>query len=435
MKIEEHLIIVGNGVSGITLALETRRRSSIKITVISDESEFFYARTALMYIYIGQLKLEHTKPYEDWFWSQNNIHLEQDYVSKIDTTQKRIYLNKSEKWLTFSKLVLATGSKPKKLNLPNINAKGVLTFHNLNDLARITHLTEHLSEPKKAVIIGGGLIGVELAEMLRSRGIHVAQLVREESYWSNVLPLTEANMIANHMRNHGVNLTFNAVVESIQTNTNNEVSSVKLKNSNEIIHCNLVFLAIGVTPSIQFLENTNMQTNDGILVDEYLETNIKDIYAIGDCAEHKAAQLPRNSIEATWYTGKEMGRVLAQTITGNKQAYVLKFWYNSAKFFDIEYHTYGTVHNKPALGYAHFNWINNEKLKSITIEYEVTNRTVKGLNTFGIPMNQKIIFKWLDRNITLEYLVDHLKEASFNNEFEQQYHEAIKQELQKLNEH
>ena len=105
----------------------------------------------------------------------------------------------------------------------------------------------------------------------------------------------------------------------------------------------MVGLTAGVSPAVDFLKNSSIETGKGVKVNKYLETNIPNVYAIGDCAQQLEPTGLRNPVEAVWYTGRMMGEVVAQTICGNKTAYNPGVWFNSAKFFDIEYQTYGWV--------------------------------------------------------------------------------------------
>ena len=109
----EHIVIIGNGISGVTLARHIRKNSDKQITLVSAESEYFFSRTALMYVYMGHLKFEHTQPYEPWFWKKNRIHLKKGYVESIDVRKKQLIFSKGEN-IFYDKLVLATGSKPNK---------------------------------------------------------------------------------------------------------------------------------------------------------------------------------------------------------------------------------------------------------------------------------------------------------------------------------
>lgn len=175
----EHVVIIGNGIAGVTAARHIRKLSDKKITIISAESEYFFSRTALMYVYMGHMKFEHTQPYENHFWKKNNIELVHGYVAKVDTEQKLLYLaDKSS--LNYDKLVIATGSKPNKFGWPGQDLDGVQGLYSKQDLELLEENAPNNKVCKRAVIVGGGLIGIELAEMLRTRDIPVTFLVREK---------------------------------------------------------------------------------------------------------------------------------------------------------------------------------------------------------------------------------------------------------------
>ena len=178
-----HIVIIGNGISGITTARHIRKLSDDKITIISSETAHFFSRTALMYIYMGHMKFEHTKPYEDHFWIKNRIDLILEHVKSIDTDSKTLTFSNNNT-LGYDILVLATGSKPNKFGWPGQDLKGVQGLYSFQDLET---MEEYTSNIKRAIIVGGGLIGVEMAEMLLSRQIPVTFLVRENRFWGGVL--------------------------------------------------------------------------------------------------------------------------------------------------------------------------------------------------------------------------------------------------------
>jgi len=324
----EHIVIIGNGISGITAARHIRKRSDHKITVISGESDYFFSRTALMYVYMGHMKWDHLKPYEDWFWAKNRIDLKKAWVKQIDFDKKKLRFSAGEP-MEYDKLVIATGSVYNKFGWEGEDLKGVQGLVTKQDLIE---LEENTPQTKKAVIIGGGLIGVELAEMLRTRNIEVTFLVREKAFWSSVLPIPEAKMISEHISSHGVDLRHSTEMEKILPDENGRVRAILTKEGEEI-ECQLVGLCAGVRPSIDFLRDSELKTDRGILVNEFLETNIPDVYAIGDCAQQETAIGLRKPVEAVWYTGRIMGETLAHTLTGERTAYQPGNWFNSAKFF------------------------------------------------------------------------------------------------------
>ena len=422
----EHIAIIGNGISGITAARHIRKLSNKKITVISSETDYFFSRTALMYVYMGHMKFKHTQPYENWFWKKNEITLKKGYVEQIDTTKKTLLFSDGEN-LKFDKLILATGSKPNKFGWPGQDLKGVVSLYHKQDLEAVETYAPNNTVCKRAVIVGGGLIGIELAEMFHSRHIPVTFLVREDSYWSSILPSGESKMITNEIRKNGIDLRLESNLKQINSDANGKVKSIVIAETGEEIDCNVVGLTAGVSPNIGFLEHSELETNRGILVDRNLETNIKGIYAIGDCAEQRIAVEGRRPIEAVWYTGRIMGETVAQTICKKETLYTPGHWFNSAKFFDIEYQTYGWVnserHRKP--NEAHFHWMHPDQTKCLTIAFDKTTQSFLGINTFGIRMRHEIFNRWLDQNKSIDFVLEHLENAHFDPEFNKTHYKEI----------
>jgi len=422
----EHVVIIGNGISGVTLARHIRKLSDKKITIISAEAEYFFSRTALMYVYMGHMKFEHTQPYEDWFWDKNRIDLKQGFVEFIDTNSKVLHFSHGET-LNYDKLVIATGSKPNKFGWPGQDLEGVMGMYHKQDLENLEKYAPNNKECKRAVIVGGGLIGIELAEMLNSRRIPVTFLVRESSFWNGVLPEGESGIINRHIRNHHIDLRLSTNLKEIKSDENGKVISVIIEETGEEIECDVVGLTAGVSPNIDFIKDSEIETGRGVKVNRYLETNIPNVYAIGDCAEQHEAIGNRSPIEAVWYTGRMMGEVLAQTICGNRIKYNPGHWFNSAKFLDIEYQTYGWVHGKKGRpeNEAHFHWKHEDDTKCITVAYDKNTNKFLGINTFGIRMRHETFDTWLTEKRDVDYVINHLAEANFDPEFYSRFEKQI----------
>jgi NADPH-dependent 2,4-dienoyl-CoA reductase/sulfur reductase-like enzyme len=261
--------------------------------------------------------------------------------------------------------------------------------------------------------------------MLRSRKIPVTFLVREASFWNGVLPAQESKMINNHIKEHHIDLRLNTNLKEIKADENGNVKSIIIEETGEEIFCNVVGLTAGVTPNINFIKDSGILLGRGVKVNRYLETNIADVYAIGDCAEQHEAIGQRRNIEAVWYTGRMMGETLAQTICGNKTEYKPGHWFNSAKFLDIEYQTYGWVFSERSKkeNEAYFQWQHRKDNKCITISYNVNTRKFLGINTFGIRMRHEIFDTWLTGNKSIEFVLEYLTDANFDPEF-YKLHEA-----------
>lgn len=406
------IIIIGNGISGITAARHIRKRSKESITVISGETDHFFSRTALMYIYMGHMKYEHTKPYEDGFWKKNKIELVRDYVQLVDTDSKSLFL-KSGKKLGYDVLIIASGSKSNKFGWPGQELRGVQGLYSYADLQLMEENTKGI---RHAVIVGGGLIGIEMAEMLLTRNIKVSFLVREPEFWNNVLPKEEANLITRLVRSHHVDLQLETELKEINGDEQGKVKSV-LTNKGGTIECQFVGLTVGVSPNIDFLKGSKIETKRGVLVNEFLETNVPGVYALGDCVERKYDLPGRRNIEQVWYTGRMMAEVVAQTICGTKTKYEPGPWFNSAKFFDVEYQTYGNVRNELKPDEADFYWEHASGMKCVHIVWNKSTRQFLGLNTFGIRMRHEYFDQWLREKRSVDYIMEHLTKANFDPEF------------------
>ncbi|MGH1384824.1 NAD(P)/FAD-dependent oxidoreductase [Kordia sp.] len=422
----EHIVIIGNGISGVTAARHIRKLSDKKITIISAETDYFFSRTALMYIYMGHMKFEHTQPYENWFWEKNRIELKKGFVKQVKDASKELVFASGET-MNYDKLIIATGSKPNKFGWPGQDLDGVMGMYHKQDLENLEKYAPNNKVCNRAVIVGGGLIGIELAEMLQSRDIPVTFLVRENSFWNGVLPAGESAMINEHIKEHHIDLRLGVNLQEIKSDENGKVKSIIIKETGEEIPCTVVGLTAGVAPNIDFLKDSNIELGRGVKVNRRLETNIKDIFAIGDCAEQHEPIGQRRPIEAVWYTGRMMGETLAQTICGNPRDYNPGNWFNSAKFLDIEYQTYGWVfgeRGRPEYE-QHFHWKHPKKHICITIAFHKETNLFLGINTFGIRMRHHAFNKWLNEKRSVEYVLEHLADANFDPEFYKLYEKEI----------
>ena len=374
------VVIIGNGITGITAAITIRKLSrEHQITVISSESEHFYSRTALMYLFMGHMQYHHLKPYGDWFWQENNIRLVQAQVLGIDFDSRQVLLQNQEN-LGYHKLLLATGSLPNKTGVPGEDLSGIQGFYSLADLRQMEENTRQI---RQAVVVGGGLIGIELAEMLTTRCLPTTLLVREPHYWANVLPPEEGQLIAHQIRHHGLDLRLNTVAAAFEGDDAGRLQAV-ITQTGERIACQFAGIAIGVKPNIAFLHSSPLARNKGILVNEYLETNIPEVYAAGDCAEIRRAPDQTGKVEQVWYTGRMQGETAAYAICGKKTPYQSGIWFNSAKFFDLEYQTYGQVAVDPGKEESTLYWQHGNKKKAVRINFTTATGAVTGFNLMGI---------------------------------------------------
>ena len=414
------IVIIGNGIAGTTLARQLRKRSDQPILIISKESDYFFSRTALMYVYMGHLTWDQLEPYERGFWKKNKIDLLRAEVINIHHEKKIVELHDGN-GIRYDRLVIATGSTPNRFGWKGQDLQGVQGLYSKQDLEQ---LEAQSSTIQQAVIVGGGLIGIELAEMLHSRGIVVTFLVREHHFWNNVIADSESRMIEQHMQEHGIDLRLATSLKEICDDENGKVEAI-ITEDGERIACQFVGLTAGVRPNVDFLSQTALEINRGIVVDEFLQTNLTDVYAIGDCAELRQPQPHRRAIEAVWYVGRMMGETLAFSLSGHKTRYTPSHWFNSAKFFDLEYQTYGNVSPTAHENEAHFLWQNPEKKLSIRLAYHPKTEQFLGINSFGIRLRHACFEQWLNEEASCSSVIARLAEANFDPEFYSHYEKNI----------
>ena len=251
---------------------------------------------------------------------------------------------------------------------------------------------------KRAVIVGGGLIGIEFAEMMLSRGIEVTFLVRESYFWGNVLPEQDSRLISNHIKEHHVDLKFNTELAEILDDGTGKVKGV-ITNTGEEIDCQIVGLTAGVSPNVDFIKSSDIEVDRGVK--------------------------GRRPIEQVWYTGRIMGETLAQTICGNRLKYQPGPWFNSAKFFDIEYQTYGWVFANQSDHENRFYWEHEDGHKAIHIVWDKNTDEFIGLNAFGIRFRHEIFDQWLKNKASIHVVMEHLRIANFDPELFKHYEQDI----------
>ncbi|PTY02073.1 FAD-dependent oxidoreductase [Verrucomicrobia bacterium LW23] len=415
------IVILGNGITGITAARNIRKRSDDdRITVVSGETDHHFSRTALMYIFMGDMTYADTKPYEDGFWPKNRIELKRGWVDAIDTTATRLTFSNGDS-LPYDELIIATGSQPNRLGWPGQDLQGVQGLYSLQDLESMEKLCP---TTKRAVIAGGGLIGVEVAEMLLTRGIAVTFLVREKSFWGSVLPEGESKLVGREILRHGIDLSLQSEIQEILPDAAGRARAVKTKAGDEI-PCEMVFLTAGVSPNIAVARAAGVECDRGVLVDEFFRTATPHVWAGGDCAQHRTVPAGRRPVEQVWYTGKLHGEHIAANICGESLPYQPGIWFNSAKFFDIEYQTYGTVLPKPRDGEQSFYWEHPDGDKSIRVNFRGDTGELVGVNVFGIRHRHLVWEHWIAAGTTVTEAMSDLGAANFDPEFFRQYEPEI----------
>lgn len=408
-----HYAIIGNGVAGVTAAFALRQREpKSSITLISGESEYFFSRTALMYSYMDKMEFKALEPFERKSYDKQNIRRVFDWVVNLDAGSRTLTL-KSGGTLTYDKLLLATGSVANRIpwkGLEQVN-EGLVNFVTLQDLQACERLT---LDTRKAVVVGGGLIGIELVECLRYHGVDVTFLIREPWYWPVALDQEEAGIIAEHIRAHGVDLRLKEEVTEVHAQ-GGRVSAVTTSAGSSIA-CQMLGVTAGVRPAVDWLRNvaTPPELGRGIVTDAGFATSLPNVYAAGDCAEIRRAGA-EPLIEQIWYSAKRQGELAACAMLGDSIDYTPPVFYNSSKFFEIEYTTVGLVTKAPADATHFFHRIEGAPHASARIVSR--GNAVIGFNMLGSRWNHTVFERWIAERRSPAEVVARLEQAQFDVEF------------------
>ena len=415
-----HFVIVGNGVAGMEAALALRQREAAsRISLVSDEHDHFFSRPALMYVFCGQLDLRATEPYDRGLYERMGFERVRGRVRHLDTAAKALQFEDG-RTLGYDKLLLAVGSKGRSAPWPGASGPGVHYFVNLRDLEG---LDRDARPGQRAVVVGGGLIGVEVAEVLKHRGLHVTFLIRENWYFPLALDKNESGLVAEHMRHEGVDVRLGVSLQEVARCAEGRVRGVKVDGQE--LPCELVAASIGVVPNTAFLRTSGLSLSQGgaIETDDALRASVPHVWSAGDCANVTWADGSRRP-EQLWYTARDQGRLAAQSMLGDEVRYRRGTWYNSAKFFDIEWTTAGWV---PALvnfdgapldpGPDVRTWFQRVPNRFESQKIILKGDRVVGFNMLGSRFDHEPLLEWIHERRSLDYVLAHLREAQFDEEF------------------
>ena len=417
-------VIVGNGVCGIEAALALRRREpKATIAIVSDEHDHFFSRPALMYVFAGQMTLRDTEPYDRGLFARMGFERVRGRVAAVDPAARRLAMENGAA-IGYERLLLAAGSKARPAPWPGADGPGVHAFVTLRDLER---LDAEARPGQRAVVVGGGLIGVEVAEILAHRGLHVTFVIRESWYFPMALEPREAALVAEHLRAHGIDVRLGAGVAELRRGADGAVRAVS--SGDEDIACDLVVAAIGVVPNTGFLEGSGITRapSGAIEVDEGLRASVPGVWAAGDCANVTWIDDTRRP-EQLWYTARDQGRVAAASMAGDAAVYRRGTWYNSAKFFDLEYTTVGWVpvlidfENRPLPVAADVRtWFQRVPGAFSSERIVCRGETVVGFNMLGGRWNHEPLLAWIEEGRTLDWVLARLPEAQFDEELTKRF--------------
>jgi NAD(P)H-nitrite reductase large subunit len=332
-------LIIGSSVAAVSAASSIRSHDREgEITVLTAEGESIYSRPMLAHLVAGEL-------------SEDEIlfrppHFFQELKGRLITGQKAVSVDTNRMVVTTDsgleigaeKILLATGSRPRKLDIDGIESGGVCAFNSLEDARRIV---ASLDRVERAVVVGAGLIGMRAAYALESNGIEVTLVEMLDKVMPSIMDRVGSGILVNAMREKGTGVLLNRTVDSIHVK-GGKITGVGVEGG-DTIPCQLLLVTVGVKPNVEMALDSGIVINRGIIVDQYLETNRTGIYAAGDVVEITDKVAGHYAINANWPNAFIQGRIAGVNMAGNPLAYDGSIGMNSIECAGVPCITMGIV--------------------------------------------------------------------------------------------
>ncbi|HEX9130906.1 MAG TPA: FAD-dependent oxidoreductase [Ktedonobacteraceae bacterium] len=310
------IVIVGNGIAGLTAAVEARRFAPDKrIVVVTEQNHPTINTPALKQFAIGKLTREQLLAYPAGTERAQRIHVINTRVEEIHAQSNYVSLS-GGRGFGYESLLIATGSAARGLpaNLPGRDFEGVLTLHRLNDYL---DMRRRLSEIEEAVVIGGGSHAIETVVSMLYWGIRVHWLIRSDTFLPHMLDRPASDMVLERIQRAGAKVYTETEVLGIVGRVGTVAGVVT--NQHQLLPCELVLVCTGTTPVTSLAKHCDlpMKHKRGILVDDQLRTSVRNIYAAGDVAALQDPQTGSHAPRAQWYAAVLQGRRVAAAMTGS----------------------------------------------------------------------------------------------------------------------
>ncbi len=307
----EPLVIVGNGMAAARLVDELVKTSlgRYAIAVIGEEPRLAYNRVLLSSVLAGETTSHDIEMKPANWWRDRGVTVKYGCrVTEIDVGRNELKIPGDES-IEYSRLVLATGSTPLRLNLPGVDLAGICTFRDSRDVDMLLALA---ARKRPVVVVGGGLLGLEAAYGLAKAGTPVTLLHLMDRLMERQLDLPAANLLKTLVERTGVEVLLNA--DTARIHGERRVEGVELADGRRIAADAVVFAA-GIRPSTSLASGSGLLVNRGVVVDDRLQTSAESIFALGECAEHRG--ICYGLVEPAY----EQAHVLAQHLSGKAAAY------------------------------------------------------------------------------------------------------------------
>lgn len=390
-------IIIGNSAAGVS-ALEAIRQLDKEgsTAIISEEDYPIYSRCLISHYLSGEIEEEKL------FFRPTNFYermkakpILRSRVARVIPSQTKVVLA-GGRHLSYDKLLLATGASPMRPEIKGKHYKGVFVIRTIEDVKKIISLSRI---GNRALIIGGGLVGIKAAYGLNKRGLKVSVVVSSNRILSRMVDLDAATILCSKFESRGITIHTGLSVKEIK-GQHGYVSGAVLSDGNTI-PCQLVIIAKGVNPNVGLLQGSGIEINRGIITDGMMRTNIENIFAAGDVAETVDVLSGERTINALWPNAISQGRVAGLNIAGGRTRYDGSISMNSINFYDLSLISFGIV-NPRGREYETLVEYNPPNYRKLVIKDE----KIVGMITMGNVRNSGVLLSLATRGERISNMRD-----------------------------
>lgn len=402
-------LIVGGSAAGTTAADVIRTsKSDATIAVVTDEPHGFYSRVLLPHYVRHKVDREHViikKP--EWYGQRNIDLLTGVSAQRLEVSKKTVTLSNGEEY-QYGKLLISVGGKTIPFSAPGAELENILYLRTLEDADKIIKVA---SQSQKGVIIGGGFIGLEFASCFKANGINdVTVLVMEPYFWFGKLDEKSSMVLTATLEKNGIKVLMEEEVEKFEGE--GAVSSVLTKTGRRY-ETQVVGVGIGIKPDLDWIKESGISVNRGIVTNEYLETNVGDIYAAGDCAEFNDVIFERQHILGNWANATNQGRTVARTMCGQRTVFETASSYTT-NFFDGSCSFIGETDPKFADEIINRGSVEGGKMTQVYIKTIGGKLRIVGATAINNPTEVATLTAIIKNRVDVSRFKEKLSDINFN---------------------
>lgn len=312
-------VIIGAGIAGTTAAEEIRKQDKeTEIVLIGEEEHALYSRVLLPHYVVGKVPRERCfLKKETWYDEQRIEYLTGERVREIDTKNKHVVLQISGRELPYDKLLLATGGEPRLLGW---DLRGMSYLQTLDDADHLLQIIgEQRGKSAQGVVCGGGFIACEYLNIFNAYHIPATCFYRGAWFWSQVLDEASGRFVHRHLEREGVTL----LPETTLVNVAEQDGALQVETTSGVLPANIFGVGIGLERDLSWIEQVGVRVSQGICTNEYLETNVPDVYAVGDAVVFFDRVIEREHLVGNWMNAQMQARVVGKTMTGERTMFRL----------------------------------------------------------------------------------------------------------------